>query len=153
MQTCPQRILVKIEYQTNQEALNEQIDANDYRVNPKNNTSKQFHSQSFEFRDYPGQQKGKKFNNGEVLQSHKTPRQNAELVTALRQQANFAAMSDQQIQQIISSNETCTFVPEEYVRQEKQFMQAEQRAQRNEKRDKIKDSKVAKKSRHSVQSN
>ena len=65
-----------------------------------------------EFRDYPGQQKGKKFGNINM----KTPKQQAQLVSALKQQANFSAMSERQIQQIVSSNEACTFVPEDYVR-------------------------------------
>jgi len=93
MKNCERRQTVKLEYQTNQEA----IDYNDIQETQGLDT---INAKSFAFQDYPGQQKGKKFNNGDEKKQT-----NSQLVSQLRQQANFANMTDKQIQEIISSNE------------------------------------------------
>ena len=60
MKKCEQRAMVKLEYRTNTEALNNDFDNRSAETVPLN----QMTYKNFNIKDYPGQQKGKRFSNG-----------------------------------------------------------------------------------------
>ena len=117
MKECDQRAIIKLEYLTNNEAL-EEIDSCQDKEK-KVTTLAQISSSNFDFKDYPGQQVGKKF----IPYSNK--RTKAQILSALRAQANFSGMKDSELENILNYDQE-----QPDLRAEKANIQALERAKR-----------------------